>query len=71
MAKRFIRQCPHCKSKIGFKITYILGGYHDILLNYKGKVIDEDRKGCDTLDSYAECMSCKRSIEVEKLDFNI
>lgn len=62
------RKCPHCGSKTGFKVTIRLGGYQDEIRDFNGNLIDCDRVGTDTVDTYAECVDCKKSIETDKLE---
>ena len=70
MAQRFCRQCPNCKSKKGFTVNYVLGGSHEMTFDFKGNLNLEKREGTDKLDRWAECLNCKKTIEVEKLEIN-
>jgi hypothetical protein len=65
---RKVRQCPHCKSKKGFSISVVLGGYHDYTMSFSGKILDEKREGSDSMESYGACLECKKPIDVEFLD---
>lgn len=67
--QRKIRQCPHCKSKKGFSVSVILGGFQETKMSFQGKIIDVERHGSDDVDEYsAKCLDCKKSINTELLD---
>lgn len=61
------RQCPHCKSKEGFELRYSVGGHGYVKMNFKGKTLDAEREVFDTIDHYANCLNCGKSIETEYL----
>lgn len=61
------RQCPYCKSKKGFELKYSIGGCGMVKMNFKGKTLDAEREVFDTIDSYANCLECGKSIETEYL----
>ena len=66
-----IRQCPFCKSKQGFEIRYILGGYHDFKMSFSGRIISSEREGSDTIENYASCLQCNKLIPMERLDIRL
>lgn len=66
-----IRKCPFCKSKTGFEIRYILGGYHDFKISFSGKIIASVREGSDTIERFASCLNCNKSIDVDRLDVTV
>lgn len=68
MSTRKLRKCPHCGNRKGFNITTYLGGHIDIDLGFNGKLLREERVGCDTKENFASCLDCGKSIEVSKLD---
>jgi Fe2+ or Zn2+ uptake regulation protein len=61
------RQCPHCKGKQGFKVLVFLGGLSEITSSFRGKIIDVERNGSDTIH-HAVCIECDKLIDIEKLD---
>lgn len=65
---RMFRQCPHCKSKVGFKISYHVKGYGHEDRTFKGKVLDAGREVFDDHESFAECLSCGKLIDAERLE---
>lgn len=68
MGKKLYRQCPHCKSKKGFKLTYsILGNGYEII-NFKGKVIDSEKDEVNAIDRDVECLDCGKFIPSEKVE---
>jgi len=68
MAERKIRQCPHCKGRTGFRILVFLGGHEEVTMNFYGKTIQQDREGTDTVERYASCVDCGKTISADKLD---
>jgi hypothetical protein len=65
------RQCPHCKSKKGFVYMVILGGYHQFEMTFNGKIITNERHGTDNVDKYAQCLSCKKLIDIDYLQTDL
>lgn len=65
-----IRQCPKCKSKAGFELRYSIGGYGMVNMDFKGKTLDAEREQFDTMDTYANCVKCGYSIDVERLQID-
>lgn len=61
--KRFIRQCPHCKSKKGYRQSYIIynRGHEDV--TFTGKIIDADQTQNIDIDRFVECLDCGKSFE--------
>lgn len=68
---RKIRQCPHCKGKEGFEVFIILGGYHTQKINFKGKIISEERTGTDDVERTVKCLSCGGQIDMDKVEYNL
>jgi len=64
------RKCPHCKSNKGFKIVVLLGGTHEFESDFKGNVIKNVRDGCDKIEMYGSCLSCKKPILSDNLKIN-
>lgn len=62
------RQCPHCKGKVGFKITYQTKGFGHEDRTFKGKVLDAEREVFDDHENYAECLGCGELMDSERLD---
>lgn len=68
---RKIRQCPHCKSNEGFEVTIYLGGHHTQKINFKGKIISEERVGTDDIERDVRCLSCGKLIDIDKVEYNL
>jgi len=67
-AQRMVRQCPHCKSKKGFNITYSITGNGEMNMNFRGKQLPgSHRETFDRLDNYAQCLNCGKYIDSELL----
>ena len=64
-----VRKCPHCKSKKGFEVTIMLGGYQTYICDFNGKVIDTERVGADSVDKHVSCLDCKKTIRTENVNF--
>jgi len=67
---RKVRQCPYCKSKKGFHIFITLGGHESKEMNFKGKILKQNRSGTDDIDKHGNCLECGKSIDAELLDLN-
>lgn len=65
-----IRKCPHCKSNKGFEVTIHLGGQQYEQYSFAGKLLGLDRQGTDGAEKYVQCLSCKKSIKIEKVNYN-
>lgn len=61
------KKCPHCKSKLGFKITVLLGGTHEFESDFNGNILKNVRDGCDKIEMYGSCLNCKKSIPSDNL----
>lgn len=61
------RQCPHCKSKQGFKMTYQIKGYGHEIRTFSGEVVEAEREVVDDLDRHVECIECGKHIDIEKV----
>ena len=64
--KKFIRQCPHCKSKKGYKLSIIIE-YNVEYHNYYGeKFLINGMEGinvveCDDIHPVVRCIDCNNS----------
>lgn len=65
--KTKLKHCPLCKSKKGFTLNYVIGGNGSITMDFKGNTLDAERSQFDTLDTFAECLNCRKYIETERL----
>lgn len=68
MSQRKHRQCPFCKSRKGFRVTVQLGGYQEMEMSFKGKLLNIEREGIDDIEPYAHCLNCQRLIATDNLD---
>tara|TARA_R110000772_G_C13310332_1_gene440593 strand:- start:17944 stop:18153 length:210 start_codon:yes stop_codon:yes gene_type:complete len=62
------RQCPHCKSKKGFKYQYQMLGSGEITMDFNGNEIDHERNPADDVDDDVECLECGKRIEIDKVE---
>jgi hypothetical protein len=67
---RKFRRCPRCKSRKGFSLNIQLGGYQDMAMDFKGKILSSKREGVDKTPHWATCLSCGKAIETERLQLD-
>lgn len=66
--KRFIRQCPHCKSKKGYRVSYVIHGYGHEDKTFSGKTIDANRTVADDIDIDVVCLHCEKRFDTELVE---
>jgi hypothetical protein len=66
----YVRKCPWCGGKKGFQVAIALQGYQYESYTFGGKPIDTEREPVDTIEKYATCLDCGKTIPIEEVKFN-
>ena len=66
-----IRQCPSCKSKMGYRTWTNLGGWQEDTYTFSGKLIESDRQGTDNTEKWVECINCHAHFSIELVNYHV